>query len=80
MVYITISWKDLVKMLVKYFWYEVYSQRWSHIKIKYFDWTALIIPDHKQLKEWLFNALLSQIWNKFWKTKLEVFNELFGKK
>jgi hypothetical protein len=47
------------------------------MKIKLYDWSSLIIPDHKQLKEWLLNALLSQVWDKFWKTKLDVFDELF---
>jgi hypothetical protein len=77
MVYISISWKELKKLLIKLFWYEEVSQKWSHMKIRFLDWTSLIIPDHKQLKEWLLNAVLTKVWEKVWKTKLEVFNNLF---
>lgn len=79
MVYINISWKDLRKLLIKIFWYEIYSQKWSYMKIKLYDWSSLIIPDHKTIKEWLLNSILSQVWEKFWKTKLEIFNDLFWK-
>lgn len=77
MVYINISWKELRKLLEKSFWYKFNSQKWSHMKLKFHDWSSIIIPEHKEIKEWLLNAILLQIWNKVWKTKIDIFNELF---
>lgn len=77
MVFTQVSWKEFKKSLIKKYGFEDVWQNWSHMKLKYKDWSTIIIPDHKQLKEWLFNALLSQIWLKFWKTKIDIFLELF---
>ncbi len=79
MVYTNISWKDLKKYLIKHFWYVDISQKWSHMKIRFHDGSVIIIPDHKSIKEWLFNAILSQVWEKHNKSKLDIFIHLFGK-
>ena len=79
MVYTDVSWKELKKLLEKSFWYKGISQKWSHMKIRYIDWSIIIIPDHKHIKEWLFNAILSQVWEKIMKSKLEIFMDLFKK-
>lgn len=77
MVYVSISGREFKKLLVKTFWFKEISQKWSHIKLWLDDWMIIIIPDHKELKEWLFNWILQQIWVQYWKSKIEIFNKLF---
>lgn len=77
MVFISISWKSFVKLLLKE-WYAILSQKWSHIKLKHtLNDHVIIIPNHKELKEWLFNGILSQISKNLWETKLQLYNKLF---
>lgn len=58
-----ISWKDLIKFLKKYYFAEVVSQKWSHIKIKLkISWKVSIIPNHKELAYWTFSWILLQLW------------------
>ena len=74
--YIALSWKNLIKQICKEFWYKVISQNWSHIKLKYFNWNSLIIPNHKEIKKWTFNSILDFISEDTWKTKKEIFIQL----
>lgn len=53
--------KRFKKILIKKFWYNEISQKWSHIKLKSYNWEVMIIPNHKEIKEWLLNWIISQI-------------------
>jgi len=72
MVFLSISWKELIKILEKY-WYICYKQRWSHAQLRYWNNIPITIPCHKELKEWLFNHLLGDIAEDLWMTKQELF-------
>lgn len=57
-----ISWKELIKLLDRYYWIEILSQKWSHIKIKLNNnWIKTIIPNHKELAYWTFSSILEQL-------------------
>jgi len=52
-----ISWKELSEILIKKFWFEKRSQKWSHLKLK--KWSiSTIIPQHKEIKYWTFKWVL----------------------
>ncbi len=71
-----ISWKKLIKVLCKKYWYENISQNWSHIKLRYDNWESLIIPNHKEIKSWTFNNILRFVSEDTWKSKKEIFMDL----
>ena len=72
MVFLSISWEKLIKILEKY-WYTKYKQKWSHAQLKYWNNIPITIPCHRELKEWLFNHLLKDISEDLCMTKQEVF-------
>ena len=73
MVFVSISWDKLIKILEKY-WYIKYKQKWSHVQLRYWNNIPITIQCHKELKEWLFNHLLKDIAEDLWTTKQEIFN------
>jgi predicted RNA binding protein YcfA (HicA-like mRNA interferase family) len=73
MVFLSISWNDLIKILEKY-WYIKLAQKWSHAQLKYMNNIPITIPCHRELKEWLFNHLLKDIADDLCMTKKEVFD------
>ena len=72
MVFLSISWKELIRILEKH-WYIKLKQKWSHAQLKYWNNIPITIPCLKELKEWLFNHLLIDIAQDLWITKQEVF-------
>lgn len=72
MVFLSISWQDLIKILEKY-GYVKYKQKWSHAQLKYWNNIPITIPCHKELKEWLFNHLLKDISEDLWISKNNTF-------
>ena len=72
MVFLSISWIDLIKILSKV-WYVKYKQKGSHAQLKYWNNIPITIPCHRELKEGLFNHLLNDIAEDLWMTKQEVF-------
>jgi len=59
--YSFISWLYLSKILIKYFWFQKVSQKWSHLKLK--NWNKVtIIPLHKELAYWTFKSVLTLWW------------------
>ena len=72
MVFLSISWADLIRILSKV-GYIKYKQKGSHAQLKYKGNIPITIPCHKELKEGLFNHLLNDIAEDLWMTKQEVF-------
>jgi len=70
------SWKIFIKKISKLFWYEIVSQKWSHVKLKHLNWCSLIVPNHKEIKKWTFNSILDLIAEDTGNTKKEVFMKL----
>ena len=60
--YSQIYWKDLIKLLKKY-WYIEHSWSGSHCTMKNLKtWKRTTIPVHnKNIWKWLLNAILRQI-------------------
>lgn len=58
-----ISWKELIKKLDYFYWLDILSQKWSHIKVKLIiNNKKTIIPNHKELAYWTFSSILEQLW------------------
>lgn len=77
MVFRSISWAELCKLLCKEYNYTYESQNGSHIKIKHSSNKQIIIPAHKELKVGTFNAILSQIADHENLTKIDIYNKIF---
>ena len=78
MVFVSISWKKLVNIICKKYWYKIIRHdKTSHIIIQKGTFTPISIPSHKEIKEWLLNTILKIIANDVWTTKREIFKELF---
>lgn len=56
------SGKDLMKKLDEFFWIDILSQKWSHIKIQlHTNSRKTIIPNHKELAYGTFSWILEQL-------------------
>lgn len=80
MIFLSITGEKLKKFFMKKYAFiepELRKDRqtWSHFKIKLTNWT-LTIPDHKEIKEWLFNDILVQCSKLIGKSKEEIFKDL----
>ena len=74
-----LSGKDLIKLL-KFYEYQVVSQKGSHIKIttKQNGEHHLAIPNHDPIKTGTLNAILRQVADHLGKNKEDVFKDLFS--
>lgn len=74
-----LSGKDLIKLL-KFYEYQVVSQKGSHIKIttQKKGEHHLAIPNHDPIKIGTLNGILRQVAEHLGKNTDDVFNELFS--